>query len=100
MIQQAKDKKKRTKDKKPRAKAKLALKFQPQPHWVEAFMVLLLAKTGGAASLHIDLLEKYGEIKGDNPTKIAYNEQTKIVTISLPEVEEPEIIVPKMRLIV
>lgn len=97
MVQQAKDKR-RKKDRKRLAKGKK--KFQPQPHWVEAFMVLLLAKTGGAASLHIDLLEKYGEIKGDNPTKIAYNEQTKIVTISLPEVEEPEIIVPKMRLIV
>jgi len=93
MIQPAKDRKRRK-------KAAEVRKFQPQPHWVEAFMVLLLAKAGGEIGLHIDVLEKYGNIKGDNPTKIAYDEETKIVTISIPNIEESEIIVPKVRIIV
>lgn len=88
------------KDRKRRAKAAKARKLTPKPEWVEAFMVLLLAKAGGKVGLHIDILEKYCGMEGGNPTKLEYDEDTKIVTISLPIEKKSEIVVPKARLII
>ncbi|KKN73459.1 hypothetical protein LCGC14_0400340 [marine sediment metagenome] len=72
-------------DKKPRKKRHDNKKLQPKPHWAEAFMVLLLAKTGGKVSLSIEQLDAFSKVKGDDATNISYDEETEMVTLSLPE---------------
>ena len=60
----------------------------------------VLAKAGGKASLSIEILDKYCKMKGGNPTELSFDEEAETVTISLPNIEKSEIIVPKARLII
>ena len=70
---------------------------EANPAWAEAFMILLLAKVGGKASLSLDRLHAFVGIKGKSAIEIAYDQETKNVTIQLSEelfkkAEEPKII--------
>lgn len=94
MIQRA-DQRKR--DRKRRAKAAEKLKMVPKPEWVEAFLVLLLAKAGGKASLSLEKLEMFSKVKGENPTELTFDEG--IVTLSLKGVEKSDILIPDNRII-
>lgn len=71
----------------------------PKPQWVEAFMIFLLAKAGGSATLSLDRLNIFSTIKGETAPKLSYNEDEKTVTLSLPEIEISSIIVPEKRII-
>lgn len=81
MIQPIKNNKKRKKPQGP----------TPQPEWAEAFMVLLLAKTGGKATLSFEQLKKFSKIKACKATAISFDYEKKTVTISLPKIEMPNI---------
>lgn len=63
----------------------------PQPEWAEAFMVLLLAKTGGSATLSFERLKEFSKIKGCKATEISFDYEKKTVTVSLPKIEMPNI---------
>ena len=96
MIRRAKEQRKR--DRKKRSKAKEVRAMQPKPEWVEAFLVLLLAKTGGKATLSLERLEAYGQIKGENPTELSFDEGK--VTLSLKGVKKSKILVPDSDIII
>ena len=58
---------------------------QPDPAWVEAFMILLLAKAGGKVSLSLDRLKAFTGIQGEPATQLDYDEETRVVTLKLHE---------------
>ena len=82
MIQPIKDnRRKRFKKKNP---------FMPKPEWVEAFLILLLHKTGGTLTVSLKTLENFGKLKEHNKTLMSYDPDNKLITIRAPEVELPE----------
>lgn len=58
---------------------------QPDPAWAEAFMILLLAKAGGKVSLSLDRLKAFTGIQGESATKLDYDKESRVVTLSLHE---------------
>jgi len=64
-------------------------------------MVLLLARAGGKASMSLERLEAFSKIRGGNATNISYDDDTKMVTLSLPiKVKKPVIALPDKRIII
>ena len=64
--------------------------LQPKPEWVEAFLLLLLYKTGGTLTVSLKTLENFGKLKKHNKTLMSYDPDSKLITIRAPEVELPE----------
>ncbi len=58
---------------------------QADPAWVEAFIILLLAKAGGKVSISLDRLKAFTGIQGKNATQLDYDEENRIVTLKLHE---------------
>ncbi|MEE9354786.1 MAG: hypothetical protein V3U75_04275 [Methylococcaceae bacterium] len=85
MIQPIKDRKQRRQ--KPK---KNDSTIKPKPEWVEAFLILLLHKTGGALTVSLKSLENFGKLKEHNKTLMSYDPDSKLITIRAPEVELPE----------
>ncbi len=76
---------------------------KPQPEWAEAFMIFLLAKAGGSASLSLEKLKAFSKIKGGKATELSYDAETKKVTLSLHEKvkgKKPVIMLPDKRMII
>lgn len=72
----------------------------PKPEWVEAFMILLLHKTGGTLTISFADLERFGQLKSNNKTLISFDPDNKTVTIRAPEIKLPErIVTPKSEII-
>jgi hypothetical protein len=65
-------------------------KFQPNPKWAEAFMILLLHQNGGSLTVSLKTLKKFEALKGDNKTILDYDEVAETVTITAPEAVIPE----------
>lgn len=55
------------------------------PVWVEAFMIVLLAKVGGKVSLSLEKLKAFTGVQGGAATQLEYDEETKVVTLKLHE---------------
>ena len=64
--------------------------IKPFPEWVEAFLILLLHKTGGTLTVSLKSLENFGKLKVHNKTLMSYDPDNKLITIRAPEVELPE----------
>jgi len=64
----------------------------PKPEWAEAFMILLLNKTGGSLTVSIKSLENFEKLKKNNKTLISYDHDNETITIMAPE----KIITPKI----
>ncbi len=82
--------------------AKKAIKaLQPKACWAEAFMILMLHKTGGSLTVSLKSLEKFEALKSDNKTVLSYDKDNKTVTITAPEMIMPDkgLIVPSGSLI-
>lgn len=65
-------------------------------------MILLLAKAGGKVSMSMDRLDAYSKVKGGDATNLSYDEETKMVTLSLhpkAKVKPSKVFVPEKRLI-
>ncbi|KKN73178.1 hypothetical protein LCGC14_0403510 [marine sediment metagenome] len=58
---------------------------EADPAWVEAFMILLLAKAGGKVSISLDRLKAFTGIQGEPATQLDYDEETRVVTLKLHE---------------
>ena len=85
---------KRIIDKRRQRAAKKAL-LTPKPHWVEAFLILLLHKTGGTLTVSLADLNRFEQLKSNNHTLISYDPDNKTVTIRAPEMKLPERIITK-----
>jgi len=73
---------------------------QPKPEWVEAFLILLLHKTGGTLTVSMRSLENFEKLKTDNKTLMSYDPDNQTVTIRAPEIKLPErIVTPKTKII-
>jgi hypothetical protein len=62
-------------------------KFQPKPCWAEAFLILLLHKTGGQLHVSRADLDRFDQLKFNNKTKLSYDPVAEIVTLSAPEIK-------------
>jgi len=72
----------------------------PKPEWVEAFMILLLHKTGGFLTVSIADLERFEKLKSNNHTLMSFDPDNKLITIRAPEMKLPErIVTPKSKII-
>lgn len=76
----------------------------PKPQWAEAFMVLLLAKTGGSVSLSLEQLEEFSKLSGGDTTELSYDEEAEMVTLNLlvkaKKAKKSKILVPEKRIII
>ena len=77
---------------------------EANPAWAEAFMILLLAKAGGKVSLSLDKLKVFSGIQGEPATRLDYDEENKIVTLSLHEklkikIKKSNILTPEKKII-
>lgn len=79
-------------NKKRRRKAAVGIP-EPKADWVEAFLILLLHKTGGQLTVSMAALERFGKLKSHNKTLMSYDPDLKTVTIRAPEMKLPERIV-------
>ena len=70
---------------------------QPKPEWVEAFLILLLHKTGGALTVSMKTLKNFEKLEKDNKTLISFDPDNQTVTIRAPEVKK--IFVPEKKII-
>jgi hypothetical protein len=88
MIQSIKDRRRGKLGKKEHSK----VAGQPiaRPEWVEAFLILLLHKTGGTLTVSLKKLENFGKLKKHNKTLMSYDPDSKLITIRAPEVDLPE----------
>lgn len=68
----------------------------PKPEWIEAFLILLLHKTGGVLKVPMKSLRKFEELKGNNKTMFSYDAINDAVVLMAPEIELPLIKVPKI----
>lgn len=64
--------------------------INPKPEWVEAFLILLLYKTGGTLTVSLKTLENFGKLKEHNKTLMSYDPDSKLITIRAPEYDLPE----------
>jgi len=71
----------------------------PKPEWIEAFLILLLHKTGGTLKVSMESLRKFEELKGNNRTMFSYDAINDAVVLMAPEIEMPVIAVPKLKII-
>ncbi len=72
----------------------------PKPEWAEAFLILLLHKTGGMLTVSVEDLENFEQLKENNRTKISFDPDNKTITIRAPEYKLPERIVsPKHKVV-
>ncbi len=69
-----------------RARAAKKQEPSPKPEWAEAFMILLLHKTGGTLTVSIKSLENFGKLTKNNKTLISYDPDNETITIRAPEV--------------
>lgn len=65
----------------------------PKPEWVEAFLILLLHKTGGTLTVSTKSLENFEKLEKENKTLISYDPDNETITIRAPEIKLPERIV-------
>jgi len=84
-----------------RARAAKKKEPSPKPEWVEAFMILLLHKAGGALTVSIKSLENFEKLTKNNKTVFSYDPDNETITIMAPEIKMPEknIFVPKTKII-
>lgn len=80
----------RIKDRKQRRPKKNDSTIRPKPEWVEAFLILLLHKTGGTLTVSLKSLENFGKLKKHNKTLMSYDPDSKLITIRAPEIDLPE----------
>lgn len=73
------------KDKRRARAAKKKGKLTPKPSWAEAFMILLLHKTGGSLTVSIKSLENFERLTKNNKTLISYDSDNETITIRAPE---------------
>ena len=95
MIKPIKDKRRE------RAAKKKALNGMPspKPEWAEAFMILLLHKTGGTLTVSLKSLENFEKLKKNNRTLISYDPDNETITIRAPEIKIPErIVTPRTKI--
>ena len=95
------DRRKRRKIK-PRKKYRGAAKNMPEfkPTWINAFIIMLLHKTGGSQSLTLNQLKAFDEVTTDKQPIFAWDGETQTFTITAPEYVVPVIeIPPKPKLI-
>lgn len=71
----------------------------PKPEWIEAFLILLLHKTGGMLKVPIKSLQKFEQLKTNNKTIFSYDAINDAVVLMAPEIEMPLITVPKPKII-
>lgn len=57
----------------------------PKPEWAEAFMILLLHKTGGSLTVSIKSLENFEKLKTNNKTLFSYDPENETITLTAPE---------------
>jgi hypothetical protein len=95
MIQQIKDKRRK------RAARKQLLEGMPtpKPEWVEAFLILLLHKTGGTLTVSVADLERFERLKTNNKTIMTYDNDSQTITLVAPEMTMPEIVTPSKKII-
>lgn len=68
----------------------------PKPEWVEAFMILLLHKTGGSLTVSLADLERFEKLDCDKNTIINIDSDKGLVTIMAPEIKTgPKITIPE-----
>ena len=91
MIQLAKDKRRK------RSKEKAELPVPPKPQWVEAFLILLLHKTGGQLKVPLKSLENFDKLTGENKTDLSYDAESQCVVLTAPKIN---IVAPDKRLII
>lgn len=76
-------------DNRKRARKRRAVKCEPKPCWVQAFIIYLLHKNGGSMTLPLKSLKKFEAMKGDNKTIMDFDEVAETVTITAPEMILP-----------
>ena len=64
----------------------------PKPEWAEAFMILLLHKTGGSLTVSVADLERFERLKANKKTQISFDPENQTVTITAPEMKLPKVI--------
>ena len=64
--------------------------IKPQPCWVQAFLIYLLHKHGGKLTLSLADLRRFEALKHEHQTSMSYDEVNKTVTITAPEMTEPD----------
>ena len=72
---------------------------KPKPEWIEAILILLLHKTGGAFRVSIKSLNKFMELKTNNKTIFEISPDKKYVTLMAPEIQVKRIKVRKKKII-
>ncbi len=73
---------------------------KPKAEWVEAFLILLLYKTGGQLTVSLADLERFEKLKSNNRTLISFDPDNELVTIRSPDMKLPErIVTPKSKII-
>ncbi len=88
---------------KPRKKYRGAAKNMPEfkPEWINAFIILLLHKTGGSQSISLKQLKAFDEVVKDKQPIFAWDGETQTFTITAPEYVVSAIEVPpKPKLII
>ena len=68
-----------------RARAAKKKEPLPKPEWAEAFMILLLHKTGGSLTVSIKSLENFEKLKTNNKTLFSYDPENETITLTAPE---------------
>ena len=63
----------------------------PKPEWVEAFLILLLHKSGGPLVVSWKDLKKFEELKIGDKTQMSWDDENKTVIITAPEMNLPKI---------
>ena len=71
---------------------KNAVKNLPKPCWAQAFMIILLHKTGGNLTVSLADLKRFEALEGDNQTKLTFDKVAETVTITAPEMIMPKIV--------
>ena len=65
--------------------------FTPKPEWAEAFMILLLHKTGGSLTVSLADLERLSKSKTNNRTQMSIDREAETATLCAPEYTMPEL---------
>ncbi len=92
MVAQAKRKKAKQRRRKFTGADKNMPEFKAE--WINAFLIILLDKSGGIQGLTLEQLEKFDELKGGKEPEFSWNGELKAFIIKSPGYEEPIIEMP------
>lgn len=92
LVIQPRKRRKRKPHKKYRGAAKNMPEFKPE--WINAFIIMLLHKTGGSQSITLTQLKAFDEVSTDKQPDFSWNGETQTFTITAPEYVMPVISVP------